>query len=244
MNAAKANGDADVDETARGRGDHDADDPDDSAGGDDEQRAGRPRLVQAAAAGHAEPSCSTESVGSSWSKVRACGSTGPRSAGGANSGVVSGAQPFASIAVDHRLDHRRVELAAGAAAQLDEGLLDRACAAVGPGGGHRVERVSDRDDPGELRDLLAREPHRVAEPVEALVVVHDPRDRLVEELDLADDLQALHRVALDRRELALGQPSVLLQHPRRHAELADVVQHPGIAQRGHPVLAHADRRAR
>ena len=37
------------------------------------------------------------------------------------------------------------------------------------------------------------------------------------------------------------RPPGLLQHPGRDAELADVVQHPGVAQRGDPVLAHADR---
>ena len=47
--------------------------------------------------------------------------------------------------------------------------------------------------------------HRVAEAVEPLVVVHDPGDRLVQELDLADDLEAPHRVQLDRGELVLGQ---------------------------------------
>ena len=54
--------------------------------------------------------------------------------------------------------------------------------------------------------------HRVAEAVDPLVVVHDPGERLVEELDLADDLEAPHRVQLDRGELVLGQAAGLLQH--------------------------------
>ena len=85
------------------------------------------------------------------------------------------------------------------------------------------------------------QPHRVAEAVQPLVVVHDAGVRLVQELDLADDLEALHRVPLDGLELGLGESAGLLQHPGRHTELADVVQHPGVPERAHPVLAHADR---
>src|SRR6266496_1652830 len=42
--------------------------------------------------------------------------------------------------------------------------------------------------------------------------------------DLPDDLQAAHRVQLDRGVLLLGQRAVLLQHLGGHPQLADVVQ--------------------
>ena len=106
---------------------------------------------------------------------------------------------------DEGVHERRVELRARPLAQLGDRLVDRPRAAVGPGGGHRVERVGDREHPGELGDLVARQAHRVAPAVDPLVVVHDPGQRLVEEPDLPDDVQAAHRVQLDRRVLLLGQ---------------------------------------
>src|ERR1019366_2909930 len=74
---------------------------------------------------------------------------------------------------------------------------------VGPGGCHRVERIGHRDDPRELGNLVAGEAHRVAAAVHALMVVHDARERLIQESDLPDDLQAAHGMQLDGRVLLL-----------------------------------------
>src|SRR3954468_3223927 len=142
---------------------------------------------------------------------------------------------------DERLHQVGVEVRAGRTPQLRDALLPGAGGAVGPGGGHRVEGVRHRDDPGELGDLRPGQAHGVAGAVDLLVVVHDPGERLVEEADLADDLQPAHRVELDRGELLLGEVTGLLQHLGRHAELADVVQHPGVADRADPLGPHADR---
>ena len=111
--------------------------------------------------------------------------------------------------------------------------------AVGPGRRHGVEGVGHGDDPGELRDLLAAQPGRVAQAVDALVVVEDPLEGLVEELDVLEHLGAAQRVRLDHRELVVGEAARLLQDLRGHAELADVVEDPGVAQGVDPVLADA-----
>ena len=58
--------------------------------------------------------------------------------------------------------HLGVELGAGAAGQLEAGLGRRQRLLVGPGRGHAVVHVRDRDDPPGEGDLLAREPARVA----------------------------------------------------------------------------------
>ena len=80
------------------------------------------------------------------------------------------------VRLDERVDHDRVELDAGELAQLAERLLGgQRRHPVGPGGGHRLERVGDVEDPGELRDLVADQPVRVARAVVPLVVVADDR---------------------------------------------------------------------
>ena len=77
---------------------------------------------------------------------------------------------------DEGIDDDRVELDAGELAQLGERLLGRQRRhAVGAGGRHRLERVGDVEDPGELRDLVADQPIRVARAVVPLVVVADDR---------------------------------------------------------------------
>ena len=127
-----------------------------------------------------------------------------------------------------------------ALAQLGDGLPHAPGPPVGPGGCHRVEGVGHRDHPGELGDLVAGQAHRVALAVHPLVMMHDAVERLVEEPDLPDDLQAAHRVQLDRGQLLLGQRPGLLQHLGRHAELAHVMQHAREPDGLHPLGAHAD----
>ena len=141
---------------------------------------------------------------------------------------------------DERVDDLRVELRSRAPAQLVDGVADPGRLPVGAGGGHRVERVGHGDDPRELGNLVPGESHRIAAAVHPLMVVHDPGQRLVQEADLPDDLQAPHRMQLDGGVLLLGEAALLLQHLGRHAELADVMQHPGEPHRLGPVGPHAD----
>ena len=81
---------------------------------------------------------------------------------------------------DQRVDHAGVELRASPTLEFVDGGGDRTSAAIGPGGGHRVERVGDRDDAGELRNLLGRQTVWIAKPVNALVVVANWRDEIAE----------------------------------------------------------------
>ena len=67
-----------------------------------------------------------------------------------------------------------------------------------------------------------------------------PVERLVEELDVADDLVTAHRVRLDRVELVVGELARLLQHRGRDAELADVVQRARVLDRVDTVLVHGE----
>ena len=103
--------------------------------------------------------------------------------------------------------------------------------AVAAGGGHRVEGVGDGHHPGELRDLAAGQPVRVAAAVQPLVVVQDRRPGLAEEADAAHHLVPVLGVQLDDAPLLGGQRPVLAQQPGGHAELADVVQDAGEAER-------------
>ena len=60
------------------------------------------------------------------------------------------------------LSQVRVELGAGPAADLGQGVLPIARGRVGALSAHRVEGVADQDDPGPERDLLARQAVRIA----------------------------------------------------------------------------------
>ena len=66
-------------------------------------------------------------------------------------------------------DDRRVEVAAGAAHELVQRLLDGERLAVRSGRRHRDVRVAGPDDPGGERDVVACEPVRVAASVPVLV---------------------------------------------------------------------------
>src|SRR5207244_6203947 len=61
----------------------------------------------------------------------------------------------------------RVELRTGAALELRERLVRDEPATVGALRGHRVEGVRDEEDPRAERDLLARQPIRIAPAVPA-----------------------------------------------------------------------------
>ena len=74
---------------------------------------------------------------------------------------------------------------------------DRHRLAVGAGRGHGVEGVADGHDPRRERDLLARQPVRVAAAVVALVRgAHDEPDRPEQPADAVEHLLALDRVGL------------------------------------------------
>ena len=125
--------------------------------------------------------------------------------------------------------------------QLGDGLGDRAGPPVGAGRGHAVEGVGHRQHPGELGDLVPRQAHGVTPAVDALVVVHDAGQRLVQEADLPDDFEPAHRVQLDGGVLLFGQLPGLLQHLGGHPQLAHVMQHARVPDGLDPLGMHPDR---
>jgi hypothetical protein len=83
--------------------------------------------------------------------------------------------PGRGTEVLERLDDGRVELRAGAVADLGDRVLDTPGVLVRALVDEHVEDVRDVGDPRHDRDVLARQAVRVALPVPALVVVaHDP----------------------------------------------------------------------
>ena len=118
-----------------------------------------------------------------------------RAAGGAD----ALAQPRERVVADRVVggDHRGVELRARAAVDLLARRCEAHRLAIGAVRGQRVERVGDREHARRERDLLALEAVRVAGAVPALVVVAHDQRRLVEEVDVAQDLRADLGVAGD-----------------------------------------------
>src|SRR5512141_840524 len=84
-----------------------------------------------------------------------------------------------------------LERAYAAGAELGPGetadLVQRVCRVTGftidPRREHRIQRVRHMDDPRAERDLLPTQPGRIARPVEALVMVPDGRNGVVEEAE-------------------------------------------------------------
>ena len=98
---------------------------------------------------------------------------------------------------------------------------------VGVARREHVVGVGDRDQPRRQRDLLAREPVRVAGAVPALVVAeHDVGHRPVA-VDAAHDPRPVRGVAADDLPLLLAQRLGGEQDRVGERELADVVEQPG-----------------
>src|SRR5205823_1572631 len=93
-------------------------------------------------------------------------------------------------------DAARAELRSRGMTKLVERLRGGPRGAVDAGGEHRVECVGDVDYPRAERDLLPLEAVRVAGAVEALVMVPDRRDGVVQEAEAVDDARAFVGVAL------------------------------------------------
>src|SRR5438046_9487561 len=81
----------------------------------------------------------------------------------------------------------RAKLRSRRPAKLGEGLGGGPRGAVDAGRQHRGERGGDVDAPSAERDLLSPQPVRIAGPVEALVVVANRGDGVVQESQAVDD---------------------------------------------------------
>ena len=108
----------------------------------------------------------------------------------------------------------------------------RSRVAVGASGSDRVERVGDRDDARADRNVGAGEAVGIAGPVDALVVAANDRGQL-RVAERRDHRRAVAGMALDQRELLLGEPAGLGQDRPRHVDLADVVHECGRADPRH-----------
>ena len=132
-------------------------------------------------------------------------------------------------------DQAGVELRPAVAPQLVHRLADRPGRAVDAAPHDRVVRVRDRDDPGAQRDLLPRDPVRVATTIPPLVVVADGRPRRCEVPEPGDDAGALHGVGTHHLPLVRGEGAGLEQDRVGHADLADIVHGRGQRQHPHPL---------
>ena len=151
--------------------------------------------------------------------------------------------------LDERVDDLGIELDPGELAELAERLLvGQRLHAVRARGRHRLERVGDVEDAGQLRDLLAQEPVGIARAVVPLVVVANDRQLRGQPLDRGDDLRAQDRVRVHHLALFAGQAVRLQQDVVRDADLADVVEqaapldglHLARAQAHHPADVRGD----
>ena len=131
----------------------------------------------------------------------------------------------ASISFTNASDELGIELRARAALDLADRDLVLERAAIGAVGGHRVVGVGDRDDAADERDVLAREPARIAAAVEPLVVAPAAVDQAVQARHRLEDALALLGVLAEDGDLLGRQLAGLVEHVVADADLADVVHH-------------------
>jgi hypothetical protein len=129
----------------------------------------------------------------------------------------------------------RAELRAGAPADDADADVRLHGAAVDALAGDRVVDVGDRGEAGELVDRGALEAVRVAGVVGTLVVVADHRDRQRREVGGAQQLDPGLGMGPHDRHLLVGEAGGLVEHLRRHGELADVVHEQADAELAHAV---------
>src|SRR5205807_2051331 len=123
--------------------------------------------------------------------------------------------------------YRRIELAAGAAAQLGQRLLSRSRPPVGLGRAHRVVGVAYRDDASAQRDLVVLEPIRVTAPIPALMArSHESRRRSQRRRGPEDPLTDDWVLARES-PLVVGERAGLVEDRVGHGDLADVVEFGG-----------------
>src|SRR6185436_659470 len=103
------------------------------------------------------------------------------------------------------LDHFRIELTAGLAAQFGHGLVGAPRGAIRPPGRHALPRVDDREDAGAERNLLSLEPARITGAVPALVVREDQLARRSEIFERADHLDAGFGMLPERVTLVVAE---------------------------------------
>ena len=120
----------------------------------------------------------------------------PRGAGcdrfdGATQGIrLSRTRRATANLLDEEAHAHRVELGRGAVLELLAGLVERERRAVGPVGGHRAERVRDREHTGLHGDRILGQAVGIPAAVPALVVVQHRRLDPAQRGDLPHELRA------------------------------------------------------
>ncbi len=126
--------------------------------------------------------------------------------------------------LDEHRHERRIERAARFVLQQPDRALVAERLVIRPLGRHRVVVVDDRQDARADRNVVARQPLRIALAVPPLVMAEDQRRHRIRERHGGDDLRADLRMDADLLELFLRQRSGLRQDVLGHGELADVVE--------------------
>ncbi len=135
--------------------------------------------------------------------------------------------------------------------QIGKGRLERPGLLVGALAGQGIKHIGHRHDARRQRDLLPRQPQRIAGAIKALVMAGDDIGQHVGvvnavEAKLADHqvdhLLPLAGVALHDLELFRGQLARLEQDAVRHRNLADVVQPGEEIDKLHLLIAEASDR--
>ncbi|MDQ6746429.1 MAG: hypothetical protein M3Z27_10510 [Actinomycetota bacterium] len=129
-----------------------------------------------------------------------------------------------------RADRAAVKLETLLLGEDVERLLVRTTRPVGTHRRNRVKGVRRGDDPSSERDLFAAQPVRIPLPVQALVMMQDDRGQLFV-TKAGHHLGAVHWVTFDEIELPVGEPVRLIENLRWNAELADIVDQRGGANR-------------
>lgn len=125
---------------------------------------------------------------------------------------------------DQCLHDLRVELGARAQTQLFDGLVAIHCLAVRAVGRHRAEGIAGAHDPGDERNLLAREPVWVARSVPAFVArANEVANFPKQAAHLVKHSLAFNRVCVDDGSLLIRQGAWLVDDLLRDLDLAHVV---------------------
>ena len=126
--------------------------------------------------------------------------------------------------LQERLHHLRVEVRPGFVHDQVAGALVRPAGAVRPVAGKGVVDVGHGEDSSGERDVLRAQAIGIAAPVPFFVVAPHGTDHRRRELHRLQNADAQLGVALDQRELVVGEASRLVQNVLGNRDLPDVVE--------------------
>ena len=125
--------------------------------------------------------------------------------------------------------------------QLLEGELEGQGIAVGALRRHRLECISEADDPHIQGDLAGGQPMGVARSIEALMVVGDDRQERIEQREVAGDPHPDRGVGLHHLVLLVSKLGCFVQDLLGDADLPDIVEEGSPGKGIERILAHLHR---